>query len=204
MSQTARTPQQDRGIRRVARLLDAAAAEILLTGVDGLTMNAVAKRAATAAGSLYQFFPARPALLCALAVRYEAALATLSDEVAARLAAKPERSIDATAIAFLRPFIAWYAANPAYLVLVEAIPRALPPEWLSDTTVAAALAASLRPYVPTDALPRLDVAARLMIEVGHAAISAAPTASGPAQRAWLAETEALFVAYARSLGAVPT
>lgn len=199
MTHIARAPQQDRGIRRVTRLLDAAAEEILLTGVDGLTMNAVAKRATTAAGSLYQFFPARPALLASLADRYETELATLSVEVAARLVARPHQTIEAAAIAFLRPFIAWYAANPAYLVLIGAMPRALPPDRLSDTSVAAALSRSLRPYVSGGALPRLDTAARLLVEIGHAAIGAAPTTGGAEHDLWMAETERLVSAYARSL-----
>ncbi len=199
MTRVAKPPQQDRGIRRVKRLLDAAAEEILIAGVDGLTMNAVAKRAATAAGSLYQFFPTRTALLAALADRYETSLATLATEVAERLRVERETSIGAAAVSFLQPFIDWYAANPAYHMLLEAMPRILPPEKVSDSQVAAALADTLRPHVAPRALARLDTAAQLMVEVGYAAISAGPRDDATARTMWLTENEKILSIYASSL-----
>jgi AcrR family transcriptional regulator len=202
MTGSARQPQQDRGIRRVARLLDAAEEEILRNGVDGLTMNAVARRAATAPGSLYQFFPGKPALLAALSHRHETALTMLAGEVAARLAAAPERTIRATATAFLRPFIAYYQEHPAYLVLAEAANRSGPgavPKVTSDQAVASALANCLTPLVRADVRPRLDVAAELMVAVSHAAISAGMSLDGSARDAWLAELEHLLAAYVGSL-----
>lgn len=52
-----RVPQQPRGRRRVAGFLRAAAAVITETGFDGATMSAIAERAGSCIGSLYQFFP---------------------------------------------------------------------------------------------------------------------------------------------------
>jgi AcrR family transcriptional regulator len=204
MTETAKTPQQGRGFRRVTLLLDAAIAEILLTGVDGLTMNAVAKRAATAPGSLYQFFPGRQALFLALADRYELTLGALADEVAARVKAQSMPSIADTALAFLRPFIAWYGVNPAYLVLAEAMPRVLPPDRLADTRVAAALADCLRPHVAVTARPRLETATRLMVEVGHAFIGAPLPNDGPVRDQWFVEGERLIVAYVTTLAGPET
>lgn len=65
-----RQPRQSRGQRRVELLLDAAAAVIAEAGLDAATAEAIALKARTAKGSLYQFFPNRDAVLAALALRY--------------------------------------------------------------------------------------------------------------------------------------
>jgi len=65
-----RLPRQQRGERRVAELLDAAAAIIAETGYDAATMSAIALRAHASIGSLYQFFPNKAAITQALRIRY--------------------------------------------------------------------------------------------------------------------------------------
>jgi AcrR family transcriptional regulator len=65
-----RRPSQSRGQRRVDLLLDAAAEVIAESGLAAATAEAIATRARTAKGSLYQFFPNRDAVLAALALRY--------------------------------------------------------------------------------------------------------------------------------------
>ena len=65
-----RRPRQSRGQARVELLLDAAAAVIAEQGLQAATAEAIALRARTAKGSLYQFFPNREAVLAALALRY--------------------------------------------------------------------------------------------------------------------------------------
>ena len=71
MSKTKRrVPQQDRGERRVAEVLDAAAAVIAETGYEAATMTAVAERAGASIGALYQYFPNKEAIATALRQRY--------------------------------------------------------------------------------------------------------------------------------------
>jgi len=65
-----RRPRQSRGQKRVELLLDAAAAVIAESGLAAATAEAIAIKAHTAKGSLYQFFPNRDAVLAALALRY--------------------------------------------------------------------------------------------------------------------------------------
>ena len=65
-----RLPQQPRGHRRVDALLDAAASEIGEVGYESATMSAIASRADASIGSLYQFFPNKPAITQALRSRY--------------------------------------------------------------------------------------------------------------------------------------
>jgi AcrR family transcriptional regulator len=65
-----RRPRQSRGQARVELLLEAAASVIAEQGLQAATAEAIALRARTAKGSLYQFFPNRDAVLAALALRY--------------------------------------------------------------------------------------------------------------------------------------
>jgi AcrR family transcriptional regulator len=54
----------------VDRILDAAAQEMARVGYEATTTNAIARRARTSVGSLYQFFPNKEAVLYALTERY--------------------------------------------------------------------------------------------------------------------------------------
>src|SRR5579884_3179310 len=65
-----RVPHQERGEKRVAELLKAAAAVIAATGYEAATMSAIAERARAPIGSLYQFFPNKPAITQALRTSY--------------------------------------------------------------------------------------------------------------------------------------
>jgi AcrR family transcriptional regulator len=65
-----RVPRQDRGERRLRKILDAADQVIAKVGYEAATTNAIARQARTSIGSLYQFFPNKEAILHALAARY--------------------------------------------------------------------------------------------------------------------------------------
>lgn len=67
-----RVPQQDRGERRVAEVLEAAAATIAEVGYEAATMTEVAERAGASIGILYQYFhfPNKEATMRALRQQY--------------------------------------------------------------------------------------------------------------------------------------
>src|SRR5262249_26125652 len=65
-----RIPQQQRGERRVAELLEAAALEFADVGYDAATMKAIAERAGASIGSIYQYFPNKQAVIRALRNQY--------------------------------------------------------------------------------------------------------------------------------------
>jgi len=69
-----RTPKQDRGARRIAKILDAAAAVFDEVGYEAATTVTIAARAQTAVGSLYQFFPNKDAIVQGLLERYSVQL----------------------------------------------------------------------------------------------------------------------------------
>jgi len=65
-----RAPQQERGERRVAELLEAAASVMAEKGYDAATMTEIAERANSSIGSLYQYFPNKDAVVQALRKKY--------------------------------------------------------------------------------------------------------------------------------------
>jgi AcrR family transcriptional regulator len=66
----AKAPKRQRGIDRVARLLDAGASVFAEQGYKAATMTEIAARAGAPIGSLYQFFPNKDVLADALVARY--------------------------------------------------------------------------------------------------------------------------------------
>jgi AcrR family transcriptional regulator len=66
----AKSPQRARGHARVAALLEAASLEFAEKGYDGATMTAIAARAGSSIGSLYQFFPTKEQIAAALLESY--------------------------------------------------------------------------------------------------------------------------------------
>ena len=76
-----RVPRQARGRERVERILDAAASLFAEIGVQATTTNAIAARAETSIGSLYQFFPNKDAVLHALNARYLEQLQEVCDSL---------------------------------------------------------------------------------------------------------------------------
>jgi len=75
-----RQPQQARGQQRIQKILDAAEHIFADVGYDNATTNAIAVRAETSIGSLYQFFPHKEAILKALVLRYLEEMRTLFDQ----------------------------------------------------------------------------------------------------------------------------
>lgn len=198
----AKAPSQDRGQRRVDRLLDAAADLILVHGAEGLRMDMVAKHAATSPGSLYQFFPNRAALLTALAERYGAVIEAIAERNVQGQAANPPASIEQAARDFLKPFLAFYEANPAYVILTEASDRIFAGTGYAfgeDDQVSLKMKDVLQPFIASGHQTRLDTVCRLLITTTHAAMATAVKLPTPAKRDWVAELDTLIIGYLRSL-----
>lgn len=65
-----RQPRQQRGKKRVEKILDAAAAVFDQVGYEAATTHQIAAQAGTAIGSLYQFFPDKAAIFKAMELRH--------------------------------------------------------------------------------------------------------------------------------------
>jgi len=124
-----RVPTQRRSRERLARILHAAGELCADGGLDALTMEAIAQRAGTSIGSLYQFFPNQDTLVAAVAQRYVADLepllaesdAAASDSAASHSAgAAPAPPIDALVDAVLEPFVRFHRTHPGYFAILFA------------------------------------------------------------------------------------
>lgn len=114
-----RRPQQERGERRVAAILDAAAELITEVGAGGLTIQALADRAQTSKGSLYHFFPDLASVLRALADRHTAAIGALTQAIIADGGIDwPALSVQETVGRFIAP-LAYLESHPDLLVLAR-------------------------------------------------------------------------------------
>ena len=119
-----RAPAQARGQRRFEAILDAAAAMIRDTGLEGLTVHGLAARAGTSIGSMYHFFPDLDAVIVALADRHLKAFAPLLSAVAERPAREWSRlSAAAVAGAIVTPFFTYLRSHPDILPLYAAPER---------------------------------------------------------------------------------
>jgi AcrR family transcriptional regulator len=65
-----RKPSQGRSRERVSRILEAASHEFADHGVEAATMEAIAERAKTSVGSIYQFYPNKLAIYEAIGNKY--------------------------------------------------------------------------------------------------------------------------------------
>jgi AcrR family transcriptional regulator len=122
--QPRRVPTQQRGERRVAELLDAAASVIAEAGYEAATMSDIADRAGASIGSLYQFFPNKLSLTQALrnryAVQFEDVWVPLErDAETLSLERLCDRLIDST--------IRFVKGHPAFLALFDAPPSTRSP-----------------------------------------------------------------------------
>ncbi|HEY0204392.1 MAG TPA: helix-turn-helix domain-containing protein [Acetobacteraceae bacterium] len=113
---TSRAPQRQRGRDRVTALLAAAAVLFVERGYDAATMTEIAARAGASIGSLYLFFPTKPALA-------QAMLADLAETLSARLDTLQLRVGGSTAAAIADALFlelsAFLQQHPVYAVLID-------------------------------------------------------------------------------------
>lgn len=194
-----RVPRQERGHERVDRVLDAAACVIAEVGVESATTNAIAARASTSVGSLYQFFPNKDAIVKALGARYNNELRRINEQTAPSdgALAPIEELIDR----ILTPFAQFYLDNPAYRYVYHALHR---PDGTSDddelhhiiVTRAESILSSRNPYISEE---DRHLQATVAVLTAHAILSYAMTASVPMREGMIAELKRLISAYVRVL-----
>ncbi len=113
-----RVPRQERGQRRVDAILDAAAATIRDSGLEGLTVHGLARRAGTSIGSMYHFFPDLDAVIVGLADRHLRGFEPLVTAVTRRDAREWSRMTPAAvADAIVTPFFSYLRRHPDILPL---------------------------------------------------------------------------------------
>jgi AcrR family transcriptional regulator len=116
-SATRRVPQQERGERRVAALLEAAAAVIAEVGYDAATMTAMADRAGASIGAMYQYFPNKEAVVRALRAQYGDEMRKRWKPLALEAA---QLSVAAMVDRMFEVVVQFMEERPAYIALISA------------------------------------------------------------------------------------
>lgn len=105
---------QARAVRRRASLLDAAAALLERSGFEAVNTNAIAEEAGTAVGTVYHYFPDKPALLAALLERYRT---RLEQAILGALTPVMGEPLETLIDVGVRAFAAFYTDEPGYAEL---------------------------------------------------------------------------------------
>lgn len=187
-----RAPQQVRGSARVHAILDAAERVVAEAGPDGASMNAVAKAAGTAPGSLYHFFPDKDALLDAVAERQAERFSALHVEaIPLQAATWPLRR---TLEHALTQFAAFYEANPTFEPIRRAIARRaggvdrlLARDTSDNDVVAGTMERLLEPRMPERAAAERRRVAKAVVAMADGVFSALAEQPAAEHRALVAE-----------------
>jgi AcrR family transcriptional regulator len=109
--------RQARGERRIAQLLDAAAAVFTTTGYTAASTNAIAREAGVSPGTLYQFFPNKEAIAIELGDRLMHEMRETYGEALAPV--DPATQLDEAVGSAVDRFIAFNCEHPVFFALMH-------------------------------------------------------------------------------------
>ena len=195
-----RVPQQDRGQRRIERILQAAAEVIAEVGVEQATTNAIAARAETSVGSLYQFFPNKDAIVQAIAARYVRELGEVLEE------SMPDYvwtlPADAMADHVVTPLARFHDSHPAYrhvwLATLDRCDIRCGEAELHEA-VHQRISAMLRRRCPLATAEEIETSSHVCQEMVHALLNLASTLPVAHRPPLVREIKRALAAYATSL-----
>ncbi|MFD0003732.1 TetR/AcrR family transcriptional regulator [Streptomyces sp. NPDC127178] len=109
--------RQARGERRIAQLLEAAAAVFTTTGYTAASTNAIAREAGVSPGTLYQFFPNKEAIAIELGDRLMHEMRETYGEALAPV--DPATPLDEAVGSAVDRFIAFNCEHPVFFALMH-------------------------------------------------------------------------------------
>lgn len=171
-------PSQARGEHRVDRLLTAAVEEFAAAGYDAATMSGIAKRAGSPIGSLYQFFPDKPAVARALRTRH-------AQHVEAALLEIETSSVDEFVTRFVDAMAGFVDTHPAFLPLLDAPSSTKPVE--PRHRVSLVISAKVAWVVPHSDRAAQEQLGELVLELNRGVMGMYARKRG-AQRDWVLES----------------
>lgn len=156
-----KTPRQARAAVTVDAILDATAHILRNGGLAGLTTNAIAARAGVSIGSLYQYFPGKEAVLCALIRRKRVRMLS-----ALRSVSTGAMSLEQAVEAFIAEGVAHQIGDPALSLALTYAEQTLP---IQPETVAlkAAIIAEVSVMLAHHGIADHDVAARDIVALSR-------------------------------------
>ena len=192
-----RPPQRQRGHARVDALLKSAAEVFLDKGYDAATMTDIAASAGASIGSLYQFFPTKPALALALLQRYTEALYAQMDTLARQSA---DWNTDELAAQLIGALVNFRKRHPAFTALVESVSLAPAIQGLSiRRQMRHYLRELLAQHAPGLDKDRLDAAVVVVLQLMKTAVAIQAEAGLRGRPAALDELRHMLRLYLRDL-----
>lgn len=191
-----RVPTQARSLQRVERILDAAANVFAEAGYDTATMEAIALRAETSIGSVYQFFPNKLAIFDAVAARYLEHSSLLFDALMNEEAlARPwEELVDA----FIDAFFAFHRAEIGFRAVWSSMK--LSPEFIAkgdalNVAFARRIEAVLKTQARSLTKGKRVLVARMIVEIVSAMLIFSSRTEDPFGARVMGETKVLVRRY---------
>ncbi|WP_282696243.1 TetR/AcrR family transcriptional regulator [Streptomyces sp. CC208A] len=198
MSEDPKPRRQARGERRIAQLLQAAAAVFCANGYTASSTNAIAREAKVSPGTLYQYFPNKEAIAIELGGRLIHQMRERHGQVFTprNMTLPLPELIDAV----LDPMIEFNCLNPAFLALMHGsdVPGRIAEEHDELhtsllTQVRELIGARAVPALPDEDLDRISDMTFAVFKGGLALIIAAP--EGPVRDAAVAELKKVLFRY---------
>jgi AcrR family transcriptional regulator len=173
-SAEAKAPRRARGHARVASLLEAAGAEFAERGYEATTMTAIAARAASSIGSLYQFFPTKEQVAGTLIEQYLAELEAMFERLR-----EEASSLDVSVIAarLTTMFVVFRTRYPAFVALAEVQEVVLPDARGVRERLRTAIASVLSALAPQLSTQELLLRAAIVQHLMKAAVTLSHDAS---------------------------
>lgn len=193
-----RVPSQARSQERLERIVDSAAEVFAEVGFEAATMEAIAARADTSIGSVYQFFPNKRALLYAIAIRYAERVQDLFDDLTS---VEGDESWDAFLDRTLDALVAFHRREPGFRALVRnwSSQEFLAQDEASMKEFTKRTAALIAARLPTMPETRRTVIATVLVEsVSGLLISTSRRASDAIIAEWKAMLHRWLAPYATS------
>ena len=167
----AKAPQRERGRARVAALLEAAGEVFAEKGYDAATMTAIAARAGSSIGSLYQFFPTKDEVAQALLQRDLDGLMERLHQLRAEAANLDAAAVTGFAARLTRVLIRFRSEHPAFAMLAESYASTVPGTGSIRSRVRAEVGAVLLALAPGQTAERAEARASVIQHLMKSAVA---------------------------------
>lgn len=193
-----RLPVQKRAKKRVERILDTLATLLVEKGFDGISTNLIAERAEIDVASIYQYFPNKYAVLCALAERTVTRNRSYMEIYDSRISADRDW---ATALTGQTQYVFnGMRADPGNIALRRAM-QSRPELYVFEKRGNELLAETLADILRRRGFPiegeRLCRMSRAMVETGMAILDVVLTGNVPDPDAYVEELKTMHLAYVK-------
>ncbi|ULR50749.1 TetR/AcrR family transcriptional regulator [Streptomyces deccanensis] len=192
--------RQARGERRIAQLLDAAAAVFSSTGYTAASTNAIAREAGVSPGTLYQFFPNKEAIAIELGERLMREMQAAYGEALAPV--DPATPLEEAVAAAVDRFIDFNCRHPVFFALMHGpdVPGRIAEQHDAlHTTLVARVEALLTPLLPDEPAAAVTRVARVCIGVYMAGLELVLAHEGAERDAYVQELKNVVLRYLEPL-----